>query len=146
MAEPLSQAGYETVAVSNNTWISEEFGFGRGFQRFHKTWQYVQSETDLGRISRTEEGTDKLRAVAKAIFDGNPVMNLANAVYGQFVRKQTDSGAKRTNEWIDEWLADRTGSRPFFLFVNYLEPPSNTALPKRSPSSSSRLTSHTTGR
>jgi arylsulfatase A-like enzyme len=122
LAEILSDNGYETVAVSNNTWISDEFGFARGFETFYKTWQYVQSETDLGRIAREEEGMSKLWAALKALCDGNPATNLANAVYGQFLRKNEDDGASRTNEWVEGWLGDRDNSRPFFLFINYLEP------------------------
>jgi arylsulfatase A-like enzyme len=125
LAELLSAAGYETVGVSNNTWVSGEFGFERGFERFRRTWQYVQSETDLGRIARTTEGGETLRALARAVFDGNPAVNVANALYGRFLRKREDSGARRTNEWIDGWLRERTDDgddRPFFLFVNYLEP------------------------
>ena len=122
LAEAFSAADYETVAVSNNTWISEEFGFARGFETFVKTWQYVQADTDLGEIARTEEGADKLRAVARRLFDGNPLANVANAVYGQFLRNRGDDGAKRTNEWLSAWLDGRDDDRPFFLFVNYLEP------------------------
>ena len=122
LAEVFTDANYETVAVSNNTWISEEFGFARGFETFYKTWQYVQSETDLGKIAREEEGADKIRGVADAISDGNPFVNLANAIYGQFFRKTEDDGAKRTNEWIEDWVSTRDETRPFFLFANYLEP------------------------
>jgi arylsulfatase A-like enzyme len=122
IAEAFTSAGHETVGVSNNTWISEEFGFERGFQTFHRTWQYVQSETDLGPAARTNEGFDKYRAVARALFDGNPLTNVINALYGRFFRKQHDKGAKRTNEWIGDWLVERDDRRPFFLFVNYLEP------------------------
>jgi len=122
LAEILGDEGYETVAVSNNTWISEEFGFDQGFETFYKNWQYFQSDTDLGRIARQKEGFNKLTKATKTIFDGNPVRNLANAIYGQFFRKSEDDGAARTNDWIDEWLNKRDSSRPFFLFVNYLEP------------------------
>ncbi|MFC7135286.1 MULTISPECIES: sulfatase-like hydrolase/transferase [Salinibaculum] len=122
LPEVLQNEGYETVAVSNNTWISEEFGFDQGFETFYKTWQYIQSDTDLGRIARQEEGLDKLTKATKALFDGNPVTNLTNAIYGQFFRKTDDNGAARTNEWIEDWLTTRDDSRPFFLFVNYLEP------------------------
>ncbi|WP_336362062.1 sulfatase [Halalkalicoccus salilacus] len=122
LAETFQRAGYETVAVSNNTWISEEFGFARGFDTFHKTWQYVQSDTDLGEIARTKEGTEKLRAVANKLTDGNPLTNIANAIYGRFLRKQQDDGAKQTNQWVADWLQDRDDTSPFFLFINYLEP------------------------
>jgi arylsulfatase A-like enzyme len=122
LPEVLQNQGYETVAVSNNTWISEDFGFHRGFETFYKTWQYVQSSTDLGRIARQKEGFAKVTEAAKALFEGNPITNLTNAIYGQFFRKKEDDGAARTNAWITNWLADRDNSRPFFLFVNYLEP------------------------
>ncbi|WP_049898156.1 sulfatase [Halococcus agarilyticus] len=122
LAECFRDGGYETVAVSNNTWISEEFGFGRGFETFHKTWQYVQSETDLGEVARTTEGIETVRALAARLVEGNPLVNVANAVYGQFFRKREDDGARRANREVADWLAARESSRPFFLFANYLEP------------------------
>jgi len=122
IAEAFDGAGYETVGVSNNTWISEEFGFERGFETLHKTWQYVQADTDLGEIARQNQGREMVRALAARLVEGNPAINLANAVYGRFFRKRNDDGARRTNEWVRSWLADRTRDDPFFLFVNYLEP------------------------
>jgi len=123
VVEAFENASYETVAVSNNTWISDEFGFARGFDTFRKNWQYIQSDVDLGKIARKKEGFDKIRGVAKQLFDGNPIVNAANAVYGQFVRKRADEdGAKSTNRWVSDWLGDRDDSNPFFLFINYLEP------------------------
>ncbi|KAB7517978.1 sulfatase [Halosegnis rubeus] len=121
LTEAFAANDYETVGVSNNTWISGEFGFERGFETFHRTWQYVQSDTDLGRAARTNEGVTKYRAVVKALIDGNPLTNLLNAFYGKFLRKQHDKGAIQTNDWIESWLSDRNDD-PFFLFVNYLEP------------------------
>ena len=122
LAEAFQQDGYETVAVTNNTWISEEFGFARGFETVYKTWQYVQTDTDLGEIARTKQGAAMIRALADRLTEGNPAVNVANAVYGRFLRKRNDDGAERTNEWIQERFADRNTERPFFCFVNYLEP------------------------
>jgi arylsulfatase A-like enzyme len=123
LAEVFQSAGHETVAVSNNTWISEEFGFGRGFETFHKNWQYVQSDVDFGDIAQTKEGFDKILAAGRRGLDGNPLVNVINAIYGQFVRDQAnDDGARSTNEWVSRWLTDRNSSDPFFLFINYFEP------------------------
>lgn len=122
LAEVFRSNGYETVSVSNNTWISEEFGFARGFETFYKTWQYVQSNTDLGEIARTKDGMEMVSALATELVNGNPFVNVANALYGQFFRKRNDDGARRTNEWLAEWLSTRNDPQPFFLFVNYLEP------------------------
>lgn len=121
LAEEFTSNGYETVGVSNNTWISEEFGFANGFDTFHKTWQYVQTDTDLGEVARTKNGLEMLTTLVARLVDGNPLVNVANAVYGRFLRKRRDDGAQRTNEWIQKWLNTR-GNRPFFLFINYLEP------------------------
>lgn len=122
LPEIFQQNGYETVAISNNTWISEEFGFGRGFDTFYKTWQYVQSDTDLGEIARTRQGIDQIRSLASRMTVGNPITNLVNTIYGKFFRRQHDEGAQQTTGWIIDWLHSRDNSQPFFLFANYLEP------------------------
>ncbi|WP_331234201.1 sulfatase [Natronorarus salvus] len=123
VVEVLNDASYETVAVSNNTWISGEFGFDRGFNEFRKNWQYVQTDADPVKIAREYNGTERWLQLAKHIFDGNPPLNAFNALYALFQHRQGfDDGAKRTNDWIDQWLAERDDSDPFFLFVNYLEP------------------------
>lgn len=122
LAEIFTSEGYETVGVSNNTWISSEFGFDRGFDLFHKSWQYVQTDTDLGEIARMEMGTDKVLAAIQTLMDGHPFANVTNALYGKFLRKKNDYGAKATNDWLEGWLESRDDTNPFFLFVNYLEP------------------------
>jgi len=122
LAGVLADAGYRTLAVSNNTWISDEFGYGRGFEEFVSTWQLFQDGVDFGQVARTESGAlNKLRGVARK-FSGNPVKNLANLVYGQFFRKRNDDGAARTNDIIADRLPELAAAEPFFLFVNYLEP------------------------
>ncbi|MDB9250749.1 sulfatase [Halorubrum ezzemoulense] len=123
IAEAFSSAGYDTVGASNNAWISESFGFGRGFDDFYKGWQYVQSETDLGKAGLMNEGTDMWRAVAKEVFNGNIAKNLVNAVYAKLrFGESNDDGAERTNEWVTDWISSHNSNDPFFMFINYLEP------------------------
>lgn len=123
LATLLKQAGYRTAAVSNNTWISGEFGFERGFDEFVTTWQLFQDGIDFGDVAQTEMGTlNQLRGVLRK-FRGNPIKNVANLVYGNFFRKRSDDGAKRTNRIVKDRLAGwENDSDPFFLFLNYLEP------------------------
>jgi arylsulfatase A-like enzyme len=122
LAGLLNQAGYRTVAVSNNTWVSGEFGFDRGFDEFIATWQLFQDAVDFGDIAQTRTGTlDRLRGVLSK-FRGNPAKNLANLVYGQFFRKRHDEGAGRTNEIVDGKISEWSNDDPLFLFLNYLEP------------------------
>lgn len=121
LSECFRDAGYETVCVSSNTWLSVESGFDRGFDTFEQTWQFVQSENALGElVDVTEER--RLRAVTGELFDGNPVVNAANVLYRYFVRNHSDDGAARGTQWIEEWLNARETDEPFFLLVNYLEP------------------------
>jgi len=122
LAEAFSAAGYETLGVSNNTWITGEFGFDRGFDRFWKGWQFYQSETDLGSVAHELDGRAKLRAALGRVLEGNPLVNAVNLCYSQLIRARTDSGAVRTTDRVASWLADRRGTAPFFLFVNYIEP------------------------
>ena len=119
LPEAFRDAGYETVGVSNNTWVTGEFGFDRGFDRFRKGWQYVQSETDVGSVVRAEEPLAKLRAARERLLDGNPLVNTANLLFAELAG---DDGAERTTQWVERWLAGREAESPFFLFLNYIEP------------------------
>ncbi len=121
--EVFKRNSYETVAISNNTWISGEFGYDRGFDKFHKNWQFIQTDTDPVKIAREYDGFQQWKQLARYVFDGNPAINTLNALYAFLQHKQSDNdGAKRTNEWVKEWLNNRDASDPFFLFVNYMEP------------------------
>lgn len=122
LAEVFGANGYETVGVSNNTWITEEFGFARGFETFRKGWQYVQTDTDHGSVIRADGSATKLKAATAALGAGNPLVTAANIAYSEFIKPNGDDGAARTTDWIETWLGDREGHRPFFLFANYIEP------------------------
>ena len=123
LPEVVAEHGYETVAASNNAWVSDAFGFGRGFETFYRGWQLIQSETDLGEVGLTKDGRALWLSLLRRLFDGNPLSNALNAAYAKYrFSSQRDSGAARTTEWIQEWLRTRSQERPFFLFGNYLEP------------------------
>lgn len=40
LPEVLQEAGYHTLGVSTNSWMSDEFGVTHGFERYLKLWQY----------------------------------------------------------------------------------------------------------
>lgn len=119
-----SEAGYDSIAVSNNVWVSDAFGLARGFDNFFCTWQLVQSTANVGEAGLTRQGWEKWVAVAREILGGNPVTNVLNAAHAkfQFSKWSHDDGARRTNRWLTDHLSARDDDRPFFLFVNYLEP------------------------
>lgn len=122
LPELFSEAGYETAAVSNNTWITDEFGFDRGFDTFRKGWQYLQSETDIGSVVRAKDTSRKLSAAADVLSAGNPFVNATNLLYSELFQPRGDDGAARATDWIERWIGERSDDRPFFLFANYIEP------------------------
>ncbi|GAB3022817.1 sulfatase [Natronobiforma cellulositropha] len=122
VAEAFSDAGYETIGVSNNTWITDEFGFARGFDHLRRGWQFVQSDVDMGTVVRAEHFSGKFEAARDRLFEGNPLVNAANVLYSELLQPAGDDGADRTTTWITDWLESRDDERPFFLFANYIEP------------------------
>ncbi|MFW6320329.1 MAG: sulfatase [Halohasta sp.] len=123
LPEAFRSAGYETIGVSNNCWITGEFGFDRGFETFRKGWQYIQSDVDTGAVVRAEGVRERLTAVRNQLLSGNPATTLANIAYERYLCG--DDGAARTTDWVDRWLSNRGSGgdqRPFFLFCNYIEP------------------------
>ncbi|WP_265108955.1 sulfatase [Halosolutus halophilus] len=122
LPEAFADAGYQTIGVSNNTWITEEFGFDQGFEDLRKGWQYIQSDADMGAVVRGEDVNEKLQATRNRLFDGNPLVNAANILYSELLQPAGDDGAARSVDWIENWLGGRTDDRPFFLFCNFIEP------------------------
>ncbi len=122
LAEAFADADYQTIGVSNNTWLTEEFGFHRGFCDLRKGWQYIQSDADMGAVVRGEDLNEKLQATRNRLFDGNPLVNAANILYSELFQPAGDDGAARSVDWIETWLSGRTDDRPFFLFCNVIEP------------------------
>jgi len=130
LPKAFQSAGYETVGVSNNCWITGEFGFDRGFDRFRKGWQYIQSDVDTGAVVRASGVSERLTSFKDLLIAGNPAVTLANVAYERYLCG--DNGATRTTDWVDKWLTDRQRGltdrqrghtdQPFFLFCNYIEP------------------------
>jgi arylsulfatase A-like enzyme len=94
MGEVLTSAGYQTVAFSNNTWVNQDkTNIGRGFEKF------VLVERPSGQNPQIGPEDDFV------LYD------------------EVDAGSSKTVELIQRWLQDeRDDERPFFLFVNCVEP------------------------
>ncbi|RKD95793.1 sulfatase [Halopiger aswanensis] len=121
LPEAFAENGVQTIGVSNNTWITEEFGFDRGFDDLRKGWQYIQSDADMGAVVRGEDLREKLAATRERLFDGNPAVNAANILYSEVFQPAGDDGSDRSTTWIRNWLTERD-DEPFFLFCNFIEP------------------------
>lgn len=122
LPESFAEVGYETIGFSNNTWITHEFNFDRGFEQLNRGWQYIQSGVDIGPVVRAKSLTGKIDAAKTRLSAGNPLINVVNLLYAEVFQPTGDDGAARTTERVRHWLLNRDTDRPFFLFINYLEP------------------------
>lgn len=124
IAELLRQNGYDTVAFSNNAWISPEFGFDRGFDTFKTGFELVNCETNLISVAKENQGAlEQAKAVGETLINRNAHRTIINAIYAKFFRGRYDDGARLTNWRVRRWLSnDKDSNKPFFMFLNYLEP------------------------
>ncbi|HSJ53619.1 MAG TPA: sulfatase-like hydrolase/transferase, partial [Anaerolineae bacterium] len=51
LASLLSDRGYGTFAITGNSWMSTDFGLGRGFEHFYKLWQILQTAEDVNEVA-----------------------------------------------------------------------------------------------
>ncbi len=124
----LKDSGYHTAGFSNNSWISRAFGFANGFDAFYNLWQVVQYETDFANPDL--QGTEKYGNALGLLNKGNPFVNLINGIYGNSLWRRYDYGARRINRLAAKALERMDKRRPFFIFINYLEPHLKYAAPE----------------
>jgi arylsulfatase A-like enzyme len=95
MAEFLAASGYQTVGISNNAMVRKGNGLVQGFDTYAEMWR-----------ERIANPTLKDMVEWKVLE----------------VREKWDGGAMRTNQWIFDWFRSiYDDTKPFFLFVNYME-------------------------
>lgn len=104
LADALGAAGYQTMALSNNDYVSPATNLTQGFQQFFTPRGFWSS-----------------------------FLHFLFPFYEAFVRKtggvesllgpwfDQDRGGRLTARFAAKWLERRDQSRPFFLFVNYME-------------------------
>lgn len=100
LAEALAAAGYRTAGFAANTsYVSPEWGLGQGFSHF----EVYGNLADL--MTRTIYGKkSSLTLLPRLGYFEIPGRKSAETINGEFL----------------SWL-DRSGSRPFFAFLNYLD-------------------------
>jgi arylsulfatase A-like enzyme len=123
LARHLQECGYQTVSFSNNAYISHITGLAQGFHLVEDIWR----QSNPRGIRRTRMGQvikflERFGTPAKPIIYLARVLQKIRAV-SKRKQNQRDKGARITNEKIQAWFReDRDPNRPFFMFVNYMEP------------------------
>ncbi len=97
MAEILNENGYMTVGFSNNGWVSRRTGLARGFQEFYLISRRIRGRRIVEWFYVEEER-----------FSGEG---------------EEDRGSLKTVNAVISWLKRRWDRRrPFFIFINFIEP------------------------
>jgi arylsulfatase A-like enzyme len=124
LAERLAAAGYATGAVSANAWLSPDFGFGRGFQRYVRAWQLVDRGGDLAAVRRAGRAagrTDLAKALRRARAGGLTATGV-NTVYHLLWRRRGRLGGERVARRSVALARELAGGgRPVFIFANLLD-------------------------
>lgn len=112
LPERFRRAGYRTVAISANVWITPTMGFDLGFDRFEP----------VGMASVTPRGADPDHRWRMRDLVPDPVRRRAKQTvrYVRDARRGRDFGASQALRRVRSTL-DESGSEPLFLFVNVME-------------------------
>jgi arylsulfatase A-like enzyme len=110
LPEAFRRAGYRTVAISANVWITPSMGFDAGFEEYHA----------VGMAAVTPRGEDHHWRARDLV--PQPVLRRAKrgARYVRDARRGRDFGSRRALDLL-RGLAASPGERPLFCFVNLME-------------------------
>jgi len=134
LSEILSKRGYRTIAFSNNSHISPEFEFDRGFDTFEHNMADSYGEpfnNAVPTIPLGEEVADvpypkKFLRAYNLVSDSNKssIKTGLNWIYRRWwdgkLSGDDDRGASSTNDFVERTLESK-GDEPLFMFLNYME-------------------------
>jgi arylsulfatase A-like enzyme len=121
LAQLLSQNGYATFGITNNSWLSAGFGLQNGFDQVHKQWQGWQTRHEVNNLVLLQKSqhSNWTRMAIQELSQGNLLKNLVNAAYNKLLAYRRDLGASRILHPLTRWIESQ--ERPWFAFVHYLE-------------------------
>jgi hypothetical protein len=129
LTDELQTQGYTTQAITNNRAIRPELGFD-GWDRHRIVRDHERfARPGLRRFSEMmpEGGYDSVeRAFLTAVVETRDPLSLLAGIRMKLsnppasATRYPDSGARRTNELVESWVAET--EEPFFMYLNYLEP------------------------
>ncbi len=111
MAQWLADLGYETRSATRNPWIVPETGLTRGFD----TAIDIRAAARMGPMAKWG------RRAAAAGLPLGAIRGAWQALNRRIEARMQDAGASRINATVERWLDAREQSRPFFLFIDYME-------------------------
>ncbi len=121
LAQLLSNHGYATFGITNNSWLSTNFGLQRGFKVMHKQWQLLQTRHEINKLVLTkgDQRSSWAKTVLYHLSRGNPFKNTVNMIFAHFIAYRHDLGASRILSPLKRWISSQ--QKPWFAYVHYLE-------------------------
>lgn len=122
-AGQLKELGYETACFSNNAYVSEVTHLTQQFDVVEDIWKVTNPRgIKRTKIWRLRKWLEQFGAVTKPLIAVMRRLQRIRAILKRH-RNRGDQGARLTNEKIISWLTEsRDSDKPFFVFVNYMEP------------------------
>lgn len=121
LAGQLSESGYDTMGISANPWLKEQYGFTTGFDQFEPltpSLPFDDAGDPNGEQWNDNDGS-RLAQYGKWLFDGNPFKRMSNLVYSNFFLNHSVVDAEQVNARVSHWIDTVDG--PSFLFLNYMD-------------------------
>ncbi|WP_227134353.1 sulfatase [Halorubellus salinus] len=121
IAEVFREQGYTTAGFNaKNPWLTENYGYDRGFDEYRDFMSDDKTRFNTGGISR------RLKRLAKRSVAFSDTLTdtlgrfgrMANAAVGS----QPLTPAEPLTEAAIDWLEERDDERPFFLWIHYMDP------------------------
>lgn len=115
LAESVVERGYATAGVGANwLWLRPRYGLGQGFQRWdvRPSYRGAMAEGYFALIPRTRTAVDT--TPLRRLLDPLVHFDLAQVIYRR--------GEEITDRAIEEIERAGGAGRPFFLFLNYMDP------------------------
>ncbi|WP_332899060.1 sulfatase-like hydrolase/transferase [Haladaptatus sp. CMSO5] len=115
LAEPFSDAEYETAGFHSNLYLSADFGYDAGFDTF------FDSKSDPTRLAKIRQ------QVKRRLDSSSPIYQAIFKLYKLFESKAgTDLGATyvdatKTTDLAIDWIRQRSSEQPKFLWVHYMD-------------------------
>jgi arylsulfatase A-like enzyme len=116
ISEVLSEAGYATGGFHSNLYLSEEFGYARGFDGFYDSREDPSLATRLRQALKRNLNTNgPLYTFLQAVYDRTE--ETAGVNVGSF-----HAPADELTDMALSWARDRSAEGPRFLWVHYMDP------------------------
>jgi arylsulfatase A-like enzyme len=109
--EPMRAAGYITAVFSGNPWITPEYGFDQGVDRFYSVYDERFARVTL--LMQALKRVNRLVESQARVYNG-----VKTLVQGELSTTARDA---RLNAEALLWLAAQ-GDRPFFAYLHYMSP------------------------